>query len=760
MEVLMIQIYDKTNLNYDTNGDVVVEPTKCELEVELNGSWELTLEHPIDEEGKWKHIVEGAVIAATSFSGNTQLFRIYNRNKSDLGVIAYARPIFLDSAGEIFLIDTRPTEKTGQQALNEMLKGQTKYKGSSNITGKSTAYYIRKNLIEALESDEDQSFLNRWGGEVIYDNYNIIINARAGGDYGAHAEMGHNCTGIEEEIDMDEVVTRIIPVAYNGYTLSGEEPWVDSKNIGNYPVIYAKEIKFEDVKLQIDAEENEKSFKTIEDLRKELKRRCEEQFELGIDLPKCSYKCNMIDLSNTEEYQDVKMLETVGIGDTVHCKNKRIHIETDARVIKLTWDCIEKKNTSVDLGDFEYNYFGELTSVAGRVEKTIRPDGTIIAEEVRGIIDGAVAQLRLQNTVAKKTDERAFLTEDLDPDSPLFGAMCYGTQGFQIANKRTPDGKDWDWSTFGTPEGFIATYLIAGFLISQNYSPGKSGFKFSLDDGTIDSKHLKLDAAGLLTVYKALIDGGEITIQNTSGKEIFKVNEDGFWFGEDGGSIKYTEKDRLLTLYKALINGGEITIQSTSGETIFRVTEKGFWFGEGGGSIRYIAEEKIIEILKNIKLSGTITNYSTTGKKSIVIGNNKVDVYSWKDDGDYVGSLGALATADDEDSRKSLGLYSDGNDCLKLGYLTTGGKVKTLLSFDPTRIGRPPESPSRRAIKLSEIPEIPGTFSGEYYIGTTKQYFCNGILYAREQGETYTGTFTTGAEETATIQNGVIKNIE
>lgn len=706
----MIQIYKAENRAYDMNGDCVLSPSSCVVEAELNGTWKLTLTHPVDLEKRYEFIQAGAVISAPTFMPDMQLFRIYDVKKTDIMVTSYARPIFLDAANEVFIVDTRPTNMTGQRALTELTKG-TIYHAHSDITGTATAYYIRKNLIEAIQSEDDQSFLNRWGGEILYDNYDIYVNKRVGGDFGARAEMGYNSTGMEIDVDMSDVVTRIIPVSYNGYTLAGNSPWVDSPLISKYPIVYAKEIKFEDVKLEIDVQGDEKGFETIEQLRAELVKRCKEQFELGIDLPKCNYKCDLVMLSQTEEYADVAELEEISIGDTVRCKNKELGIETEARAIKVTWDCIGDRYNKVELGEFKYNYFSAMSSVVNRVEKTIRPDGTIIGEEVKGIIDGAMAQLRLQNTVAKKTDERAFLTEDLDPESPLFGAMCYGTQGFQIANKRTPDGKDWDWSTFGTPEGFIATYLIAGYLLSRNYSPGKSGFKFSLDDGTIDSKHLKLDAAGLLTIYKALITGGEITIQNTAG------------------------------------------------ETIFRVTEEGFWFGEDGGSIRYNVKDKVIEFLKNIKLTGLITNYSSSGKKSVVLGNNKIEIYSWQDDGNYVGSIGALASRDDPDSRQSLGIYSDKEDRIILGHRESNGTVKALITLDSTRVRTPTNTGIWGAIKLSEIPEIPDTFTGEYYIGTTKQYFCNGILYKRELGETYTGTLESGAGENIEIFNGVIKNV-
>ena len=72
---------------------------------------------------------------------------------------------------------------------------------------------------------------------MFYDNYEMIINEQIGEDNGARAEFGYNCKEIEEEIDMSDVITRIVPVAYNDYMLDGETPWVDSPLIGNYPVI-------------------------------------------------------------------------------------------------------------------------------------------------------------------------------------------------------------------------------------------------------------------------------------------------------------------------------------------------------------------------------------------------------------------------------------------------------------------------------------------------------------------------------------------
>lgn len=465
----MIQIYSKKNTNFSKNGDAALTPDEASLSVELNGVWALNLHHPIDKNEKWKYLEENAVLKAPSFNGD-QLFRIYNRGKSDSGISVQAYPIFFDAKDDCFLTDVRPTGKNGQQALGIMCAANKKYTAESNIKKATTAYYQYTNLINAINGDNANSFLNRWGGEILYDNYKVIINERVGGDYGVELLYGKNikADGLTEEIDMSDVVTRIYPKAYNGHKMSGNG-YIDSPLIGNYPTIKATTITFADVKMREDAQEDDKKngviiCSTQAELDAALRQRCQEKFSSGIDKPRISISADMILLQDTDQYKDYKVLETVSLGDTIHCRHSKLGIVTDARVIALEYDCIQKRVISVELGDFKNNYFDKITSSADKVESIVNPDGSIMAEKVQGILDGVYTQLKLQSSVAKKVSGRAFTVEDLDPDSPLYGCMTWGTQGLQIATKRTADGKDWDWATAITAQGIVANAIITGLL--------------------------------------------------------------------------------------------------------------------------------------------------------------------------------------------------------------------------------------------------------------------------------------------------------
>lgn len=562
----MIQLYIQGNTNYEKNGDLVLFPSLCEITQILNGSWMLELELPVVGNS---HLLvkENCVISAPAPNGTTQLFRIYEVVRNETYIIAYAMPIFMQAAYDCFLTDVRPTNKTGQQALDILMAG-TQYSGTSDITSVNTAYYINKTLIEALQSDDDNSFLNRWGGEIYYNNFHITINKRIGADNGMKAKFGWNLAGMQQRVNMQNVVTRIVPIAYNGYALPSPG-YVDSPKINDYPFVRVRVIKYDDIRLQEDVTGTDmEGYATLAELQQALTERAQAEFEAGIDLPEISYTVNIVDLSKTEQYKDISDLVKVNLGDTVHCENERLGIETEARCTELIWDCIHERVKELKLGQYE-DYFSKISSVVNSASQVINQgSNTVKGEAIYGVIDAMQAQLRLQNTAAEKLDVRAFYMEDTDPTSPLYGAMSIGTQGFQIANSRLPDDSDWDWKTFGTAKGFVADYLIGGILASQNYKEGVQGFKMNLNTGEADIPSLEIDTSHLqiqITELQGDVGGLQTSMTEVQG-DINDINGDigGLQTDVDGvqndvDSLQQTTTQKFATI-EADVNGLTTTV--------------------------------------------------------------------------------------------------------------------------------------------------------------------------------------------------------
>ena len=56
------------------------------------------------------------------------------------------------------------------------------FHGTSDISNFNNSRLVRKNVVTALIGDDNNSFLNRWGGELELNNFNFSINERIGSD--------------------------------------------------------------------------------------------------------------------------------------------------------------------------------------------------------------------------------------------------------------------------------------------------------------------------------------------------------------------------------------------------------------------------------------------------------------------------------------------------------------------------------------------------------------------------------------------------
>lgn len=569
----MIQLYKRDNNDFEHNGDFILKPESCVLEQKINDIWLVTLQYAYEDSEEFKNIINDAVLSVPTPDSDKQLFRIYNTIKDISGKTAYARPIFLDAAKDTMLLDVRPVNATGQEALNKITAG-TIYKATSDIVDTNTAYYIRKNIIEAIASDDENSFLNRWGGEIFYNNHSISVNKKIGKNRGVRVIFGRNLEAIEESISFEDTYTRIIPIAYNGYTLTGNSPWVDSPLINNYANVRYAVINYDDIKLQEDCGEGESGYLSKSELRAALREACKNEFENDIDKPTVNYVVNMVDLSQTIEYKDYQVLETVHLGDTVMCRHKMLDIDVSARAVSITYDCINKKNNSIELGDAAGNFLndmsGSIQNIRNRLDALdIDADGNFKGESIAGTIDLMKTKIKASHEVAKPQIERAILFEDNDTSSPTYGAMSLGTTGFAIASSKD-SSNDWIWSTFGTGEGFLADYIIGGILYSQNYKEGKQGCKFDLNKGLINAYNLAWQAAnssmtsdGTLNAKNVIINGGSFNINDN-----FIVTKDGKLSWQAAGSSMTS--DGKMSCNDFSMTGGSINIE-TEGKDVSKI---------------------------------------------------------------------------------------------------------------------------------------------------------------------------------------------
>lgn len=453
-----MQYYKIDNYNFVKNGDITLQPIDGKLRVELNtGLCEVEVELPYDKEKRWAKLEEWGVIKTDVFySKNKQLFRIYNTDKGMFSLKIKARHIFFDLVKHNIL-DTRAVACNGQQALERILEG-TKYKGHSDIDRINTCYFSVTNAVQSINGENDNSFRNRWGGEMLFDNFDIYINNRIGGDYGVRVNYSRNMEDVNLIIDRDNIVTRAYPRAFDGIMLP--EKYIDSPLINKYPIVCEDYIDMSDLKLKDPNTSNDEGFDTEEELYQAMRERMKKLYEGGIDKPRVSGNVKVAMLENSIEYKDFKGLVNIGIGDTVTVNHKDIDIDMKTRAITIEWNLVTKKYENIEFGDVEVNYFAKQDIAREQLDNILNKNGTVNAGEMEGIINAMQTKFKALRDVAQPQHTLGMLFEDKIKGSKTYGAMAIGSMGFMIASERTEDDKDWNWRTFGSGQGFFADWLV------------------------------------------------------------------------------------------------------------------------------------------------------------------------------------------------------------------------------------------------------------------------------------------------------------
>lgn len=486
----MIQLYKAGNTNYEMNGDYSLDPLKADLSLTLNGEWNIDLEIPQDDAGDWMHLEHDTVIKIRLPKWGEQLYVVSNPQRTDLQTVsAVAYPIAMwDARNELIVRDCRPTNQSGRDALEYILTscgGAGKYSIDCDISKLSTAYYVRKNFMECLASDDDNSFLNRWGGEILYDNHTFHVLQQAGQDRGMTLSASRNISGFTVDEDDSEFVDVIIPVGYNGWTCPSE---VRREKIGRVP--HKRFVEYSDIKYTDDASQEDYDdpkitvCETPAAMQEALEKAAQASFAAGEFLPLFTYSVDFVDLRGCREYEGLDDLLYLWLGDLVTVQNLDRHVSTQQKVIGLTYDLVADQITEITLGSQARDFFNAASQATSDLQKVLEKSGgttSIVAERVAGVINMMNTSLKAQKSAAVRQDVRAILFEDLDKTSPLFGAMALGTQGLQISKERTADNTDWKWGTAITYQSIVADYIITGLLSGKN-----GNFWFDLDTGRFE----------------------------------------------------------------------------------------------------------------------------------------------------------------------------------------------------------------------------------------------------------------------------------
>lgn len=357
MEVIkIITLYKRNETNFEHNGiGILSDCIRADVYREINGVYYLELDYPLfDKKNLSNEIQEHRIIKAPTPKGE-QLFRVKKTEKGLSTKFVYATHILYDLADN-FIIDTNIVNKTRLEAIQQLLSNTMtphNFTAIGNVTTfKTNSRIVRKNPVNAIFGDDDNSILNRFGGEIDIDNFTLNVLDEIGSESGEVISYGKNLTGIKETLDMSEIATRIIPQGKDELLLP--EYYVDSPKIANYYQPITKHMKFDDI--------------STEAMLREVVNKL--YSEKHIDQPLFNYEIEFIYLGYTEEYKQYKDLVKLNLGDKITIRHTKLGIDLNSRIISYEYNSLLKKYNKIQLGTIKRDITTVIKEVVAEVEVT------------------------------------------------------------------------------------------------------------------------------------------------------------------------------------------------------------------------------------------------------------------------------------------------------------------------------------------------------------------------------------------------------
>ena len=495
----MLCVFPADCTDFSSNGIGLIRPSSALVKETLNGEYELTVEHPLDDAGKWRRLVEGCIIRAPVPSARTpaidvlatqqatshdvykvntkknslklrsasgkkykslgkykkgtnviviekttssiyevvcpdgargfmeskylayvetisalsdlteavleprqlrdQPFRIYRVVPELTKVTAYARHIFYDLLDNMVQKYTPTEVTTGAEAvegLSDAALSEHDFTFISTLTGTAAEVeFENKNPVDCLLGDS--GIIEKYGGEIMRDWYDVFVVERVGSDTNIQIRQGKNLTGIKYDVDTTDVVTRIMPTGQDkdGNILYLPELYVDSPNVDHYPSPKWIHLAVSEAKEVTKGKSKEK--KSKDKCYEEMREAAQAEFDKGCDLPTVTLTVEFIDVTQTEEYRPYGFLQSIFLGDAVRVIAPRVGVEVSMRMTEYTYNCLTRQYEKMTLGTVA-DTVGSSTISARQLPSGIITGSKLALNSVGigQLQDGSVGELQIQ----------------------------------------------------------------------------------------------------------------------------------------------------------------------------------------------------------------------------------------------------------------------------------------------------------------------------------------------------------------------------
>jgi phage minor structural protein len=603
----LIILYDHDEEAFTSNGlGALPDAATCTVTEERNGGYEVEMEYPLTG-SHFSDIQKRRILyVKPNPYDDPQPFRIYSITKPINGIVTvHAAHLSYDTSGSI--VKLFPADAGSASAAMSYLKNfsvpSTPFTFFTNVGKSGTMSVPKPSSIRSLLGGSDGSILDTFGGEYLFDKWNISLLESRGSNRGVTIRYGKNMTDLEQEENDTDFYTGVYPFWYSEsedgglVTLSANDGIVNAP--GNYDFVKIMPLDLSSEDFGKETTDSEGYTTTIEKpTETELLAAAQKYIANNkIGIPKVSLDVSFVMLAQAEEYKDFARLETVKLCDTVTVEFEKLGVKTTAKCIKTVYNVLTDKYDSIELGE-------PKSSLA----ETVSNQGTLIEEAS----DKSYMERAIQNAT------------DLIMSGKLGGYVTVTKNEIYIADNKDLDKavKVWRWNSGGLgysssgKDGPFGTAITSdGKIVADYISTGNLDCSV-LNVSNIHGDSILVDTIGALNginqqtdsyqyIKTGLLDSegnygiaiGQLTTNSdgtlsTTSSEYVKITSGRISFMQNDTEVAYMSGKKLI------IKNGDITASDfrfTNGGSIKAqleqlaesVSSNGFDFEiDGGGWLR------------------------------------------------------------------------------------------------------------------------------------------------------------------------------
>lgn len=347
---------------------ILRETVECFVTEEINGVFECSFSYPIAGTLFKEIMVDRFIKVDASYESKGQLFKIVQISKPMKGIVN----VFCHHVSYIssYLMIKSTNTISNLNSYNALLSWKNALVGDdhnkitinpdserSTITKSATWTIVDFENARKVLGGAENSILSLFGGEFIFDNYDIKwVQRRGRANSGINIRYGVNLLDFKQEENIAETYTSIYPYAERNvkwvsrdkilvtlYTSSYPSYIIDSPYASNYEQRRILRVNFSD-----DIQET-----SVANVRAKLVELTNEYIEKNnIGIPNVSITLSYYDLSNALNYSDKVIGDTkLHLGDTVGIFFEKLNINTTSRIVKCVYDVINERMESVVIGE-------------------------------------------------------------------------------------------------------------------------------------------------------------------------------------------------------------------------------------------------------------------------------------------------------------------------------------------------------------------------------------------------------------------------